>query len=84
MKSVKLVRALFIALSCTLCVQLATAQSTSVEAKPDQIQDIPVNKKNTGNPDYDEIVYRRNLIEYFRGVYDLPEFLSTRDREADI
>lgn len=84
MKSVKLGLALFVAISCTIGVQQSKAQTSEVDTENDQFQDIPVHKKNTGNPDYDEIVYRRNLIEYFRGVYDLPEFVSTGDREADI
>jgi hypothetical protein len=62
----------------------ANAQSQKSNENRASELDIPVVKKSTGNPDYDELVYTRNLIEYFRAVYDLPEYVNTGDKDADI
>lgn len=87
MKKVKLSRLILtIAFYAVSSMLSYTANAQSSDASENQLSelDIPIVKKSTGNPDYDETVYKRNLIAYFRGVYNLPEYNATGDKDADI
>lgn len=45
---------------------------------------IPVKYVETTDYDYDDLVYRRDLIKYFRSEFNMPEFVRTGNPEQDI
>lgn len=54
--------------------------SENTETKLDEQNikmDVPVKYVDTGNPDYDDFVYKRELIKYLRHAEGFPEYEAT-------
>ncbi|MGM0626067.1 MAG: hypothetical protein ACQES0_09320 [Bacteroidota bacterium] len=61
-----------------------TAELQAQESVNDKADgEIPVEFVNTGNPDYDDLVYKQKLIAYLRGVEGMPEYQATGNRSDD-
>jgi hypothetical protein len=45
---------------------------------------IPVKYVETADFGYDDLVYRRDLIKYFRAEYKMPEFVRSGNQEQDV
>lgn len=77
----------FLFLSATImfgCHSFAQSKITEFNILQAKSLDIPVEYKETGDANYDDLIYRRDLIRYFRSEFKMPEFSRTGEKEKDI
>ncbi len=70
---------LFFALLCS-----AQNQISDFNIKQAESIGIPIKHVETTDAGYDDLIYRRDLIKYFRAEYKMPEFIRTGAAEKDI
>lgn len=75
---------LFTAFLCILiCASYAQTSETNCSDTKEVFDEIPIKEANTGDKDLNELIYKRNLIKYFRAAYNMPSFVNTGDLEAN-
>jgi len=62
----------------------AQTQISNFNLKQAEAYGIPVKYSDTGDPGHDDLVYRRDLIKYFRSEFRMPEFVRTGNHEQDV